>query len=241
MAETKRKAGRPKREQSESTVDVKVENNSNDELIKQLMKQVANLTKQVEDAKKQADSANNEKSDLQQLVDALQANQRPIDKLPTKVKVISLLENQLNLSTQPSGQGKVYSFAKLGDAKIIRMQDLEEILSIAQYRDQAEKGYYYICNADVIEEFGLTEEYEYIFNDKVLADVETLKSDNAVDIFVGLNKTVQDSLARKMAENIANGARLDRNKLEDIRLATDIDIEKMANDFKEFKEKNKGE
>lgn len=241
MAETKRKAGRPKKEQSEPTVDVKVENNSNDELIKQLMEQVANLTKQVEDAKKQADSANNEKSDLQQLVDALQANQRPIDKLPTKVKVISLLENQLNLSTQPSGQGKVYSFAKLGDAKIIRMQDLEEILSIAQYRDQAEKGYYYICNADVIEEFGLTEEYEHIFNDKVLADVETLKSDNAVDIFVGLNKTVQDSLARKMAENIANGARLDRNKLEDIRLATDIDIEKMANDFKEFKEKNKGE
>jgi hypothetical protein len=44
-----------------------------------------------------------------------------------------------------------------------------------------------------------------------------------------------------MAENIANGARLDRNKLEDIRLATDIDIEKMANDFKELKEKNKGE
>lgn len=241
MAETKRKAGRPKKEQSEPTVDVKVENNSNDELIKQLMEQVANLTKQVEDAKKQADSANNEKSDLQQLVDALQSNQRPIDKLPTKVKVISLLENQLNLSTQPSGQGKVYSFTKLGDAKVIRMQDLEEILSIAQYRDQAEKGYYYICNADVIEEFGLTEEYEHIFNDKVLADVETLKSDNAVDIFVGLNKTVQDSLARKMAENIVNGARLDRNKLEDIRLATDIDIEKMANDFKEFKEKNKGE
>jgi len=241
MAETKRKAGRPKKEQSEPTVDVKVENNSNDELIKQLMEQVANLTKQVEDAKKQADNANSEKSDLQQLVDALQANQKPIDKLPTKVKVISLLENQLNLSTQPNGQGKVYTFAKLGDSKIIRMQDLEEILSIVQYREQAEKGYYYICNADVVEEFGLTEEYEHIFNDKVLADVENLVGDNCVDIFVGLNESVQQSLARKMAENIANGARLDRNKLEDIRLATDIDIEKMASDFKEFKEKNKGE
>ena len=40
-----------------------------------------------------------------------------------------------------------------------------------------------------------------------------------------------------MAESIADGARLDRNKLEDIRLATDVDIEKMANDLKEFKEK----
>lgn len=241
MAETKRKAGRPKKEQSDTTAETKVSVDNNEDLIKQLMEQVANLTKQVEDAKKQADSANNEKSDLQQLVDALQANQRPIDKLPTKVKVISLLENQLNLSTQPNGQGKVYTFAKLGDAKIIRMQDLEEILSIAQYRDQAEKGYYYICNADVIEEFGLTEEYEHIFNDKVLADIENLVGDNCVDIFIGLNESVQQSLARKMAENIANGARLDRNKLEDIRLATDIDIEKMASDFKEFKEKNKGE
>ena len=241
MAETKKKAGRPKKAQSVPTVETKTVDNSNDELIKQLMEQVANLTKQVEDAKKQADSANSEKSDLQQLVDVLQANKSNLDKLPTKVKVISLLENQLNLSTQPNGQGKIYAFSKLGDSKIIRMQDLEEILSIVQYREQAEKGYYYICNADVVEEFGLTEDYEHIFNDKILADVETLKSDNAVDIFVGLNESVQQSLARKMAENIANGVRLDRNKLEDIRLATDIDIEKMANDFKEFKEKNKGE
>lgn len=236
MAE-KKSAGRPKKStvetvEKETVVEGK---NTNEELIKQLMEQVASLTKQVEDAK-------NEKTDLQQLVDVLKNNQGSnLDKLPTKVKVISLLENQLNLSTQPNGTGKIYTFSKLGDSKIIRMQDLEEILSIVQYREQAEKGYYYICNADVVEEFGLTEEYEKIMNDKVLAEVETLKSDNAVDIFVGLNKTVQGSLARKMAENIASGARLDRNKLEDIRLATDIDIEKMANDFKELKEKNKGE
>lgn len=236
MAE-KKSAGRPKKS-TVATVEketVVEEKNTNEELIKQLMEQVASLTKQVEDAK-------NEKTDLQQLVDVLKNNQGSnLDKLPTKVKVISLLENQLNLSTQPNGTGKIYTFSKLGDSKIIRMQDLEEILSIVQYREQAEKGYYYICNADVVEEFGLTEEYEKIMNDKVLAEVETLKSDNAVDIFVGLNKTVQGSLARKMAENIASGARLDRNKLEDIRLATDIDIEKMANDFKELKEKNKGE
>ena len=232
MAE-KKTAGRPKK--SITTVEkeniVVEEKNTNEELIKQLMEQVASLTKQVEDAK-------NEKTDLQQLVDVLKSNQGSnLDKLPTKVKVISLLENQLNLSTQPNGTGKIYTFSKLGDSKIIRMQDLEEILSIVQYREQAEKGYYYICNADVVEEFGLTEEYEKIMNDKVLAEVETLKSDNAVDIFVGLNKTVQGSLARKMAENIASGARLDRNKLEDIRLATDIDIEKMADEFKELKEK----
>ena len=236
MAE-KKSAGRPKKSTT-TTVEketVVEEKNTNEELIKQLMEQVASLTKQVEDAK-------NEKTDLQQLVDVLKNGQGSnLDKLPTKVKVISLLENQLNLSTQPNGTGKIYTFSKLGDSKIIRMQDLEEILSIVQYREQAERGYYYICNADVVEEFGLTEEYEKIMNDKVLAEVETLKSDNSVDIFVGLNKTVQGSLARKMAENIANGVRLDRNKLEDIRLATDIDIEKMANDFKELKEKNKGE
>lgn len=233
MAE-KKKAGRPKKSvetvvEKETTV-VEEKKDNNEELIKQLMDQVASLTKQVESAK-------NEKSDLQQLVDVLKSNQSPRDNLPTKVKVISLLENQLNLSTQPNGSGKIYTFSKLGDAKVLRMQDLEDILSIVQYREQAEKGYFYICNADVVEEFGLTEEYENIVNDKILADVETLKSDNAVDIFVGLSKTVQNSLARKMAESIADGVRLDRNKLEDIRLATDVDIEKMANEFKELKEK----
>ena len=233
MAEQKKKAGRPKGSTNKATTETKKvveKKDNNEELIKQLMEQVASLTKQVEDAK-------NEKTDLQQLVSVLQSNGGQNNNLPKKVKVISLLENKLNLSTQPNGAGKVYTFAKLGDSKVIRMQDLEEILSIVQYREQAEKGYFYICNADIIEEFGLTEEYEHIVNDKVLSDVETLKSDNAVDIFVGLNKTVQGSLARKMAENIANGERLDRNKLEDIRLATDIDIEKMANNFKEFNEK----
>ena len=233
MAE-KKKAGRPKKSvetvvEKETTV-VEEKKDNNEELIKQLMEQVASLTKQVESAK-------NEKSDLQQLVDVLKSNQSAKENLPTKVKVISLLENQLNLSTQPNGSGKIYTFSKLGDSKVIRMQDLEDILSIVQYREQAEKGYFYICNADVVEEFGLTEEYENIVNDKILADVETLKSDNAVDVFIGLSKTVQNSLARKMAESIADGARLDRNKLEDIRLATDVDIEKMANEFKELKEK----
>ena len=232
MAE-KKKAGRPKGSTNKKVTEKNNinENNKNEELIKQLMEQVANLTKQVEESK-------NEKNTLQQLVNTLQnAPTKKENELPSKVKVISLLENQLNLSTLPSGSGKVYTFNKLGDSKIIRLQDMEDILSIVQYREQAEKGYYYICDANIVEEFGLTEAYEHICTDKMIKEIETLSSDNSVDLFLGLNSTVKNSVAKKMAEDIANGVRLDRNKIEDIRVATNIDIEKMAMEFKEIKEK----
>jgi len=47
-------------------------------------------------------------------------------------------------------------------------------------------------------------------------------------MFVNLSKEMRQSLASKMAENMNNGIKLDRNRLSDINARCGIDIEEMA-------------
>jgi uncharacterized protein (UPF0262 family) len=224
-------AGRPKKAETTAKTENKTDDQS--ELIKSLMEQVASLTETV---KKQE----TEKTDMKALIDALKSNSgEPVKKkdIPNKVKVISLVPNQYNLSTQEDGTGKVFSFPKFGHTITMRTSDLEDVLSIEKYRTQAEKGYIYICDADVVEEVGLTEEYKDILDDKAMSHVLNLVDDNAVDMFCALDSDMKESIAIHIAENLANNKPVDRNRLFNIKLKTNIDIEKMAEDLKSARDK----
>lgn len=196
--------------------------------IKTLMEQVAALTETV---KKQE----SEKSDMKDLIEALKSGvttEKPKKDIPNKVKVVSLVPNQYNLSTQDNGQGKTFSFPKFGHIITMRTSELEDVLSIEKYRNQAEKGFIYICNADVVEELGLTEEYKTLLDEKAMSHVLKLSDDSAVDMFCTLDPEMQDSIATKIAETVADNKPVDRNRLFEIKRRTDIDIEKMAEDLK---------
>lgn len=213
-------AGRPKKSTTKATTEIEEvvvetkekeekENNS-DAIIAELMRQVQSLTEKL-----------NEKE---------QSKVETVSKtLPTKVKVISLIPNQYNLSTMEGGSGKVFSFPKMGSTVIMRTSELEDVLSVSKYREQAENGYFYICDSDVVEELGL--DYSNICDDKMMKDIISLKDDNSVNLFCGLSNEVKQSVATKMAEDLADGKRLDRNRLHDIKKLTDIDIEKKSEEL----------
>ncbi len=56
-------------------------------------------------------------------------------------------------------------------------------------------------------------------------------------MFVGLSKGLQDSISTKIAEDMAKGIDYDRNRLADIQMRTEIDIQDMAKTVKELNEK----
>lgn len=214
-------AGRPKKSTTKATAteveEVVVETketkeNNSDAIIAELMRQVQSLTEKL-----------NEKEKEQSKVETVSKT------LPTKVKVISLIPNQYNLSTMEGGSGKVFSFPKMGSTVIMRTSELEDVLSVSKYREQAENGYFYICDSDVVEELGL--DYSNICDDKMMKDIISLKDDNSVNLFCGLSNEVKQSVATKMAEDLADGKRLDRNRLHDIKKLTDIDIEKKSEEL----------
>ena len=221
--------GRKPKSKVEETV---IEQNDMAQMIAQMQEQILALQNQLAESTEKAEKTDKEKSDLQQLVEALKSNENTETKnLPKKVKVISLVPNIYNLTTQENGKGKAFTFKEFGQMITMKTSELEEILSIQSYRNQAEQGYFYILDKDIVEDQDLTEAYEHISNKEAIEHVMNLDSDECVDIFCGLNKDMQESLAAQIAENMANGVRLDRNRIADISMRPDIDIEKIAEQF----------
>lgn len=147
-----------------------------------------------------------------------------------KVKVMSLLPYQLNLTTEPMGGGKIYTFRKYGEAQKIRFSDLEDI--VHNHRKNMEDGVFYICDRDAIEALELTDEYESLF-DKIGVDkIVELADETSVEMFLTLSDFMRDAVARQIAEKINNGANYNLNYLNTIQMRSDIDIMKIAQELK---------
>lgn len=199
-----------------------------------MQKQIEELQKQLLESQKKVDKADEEKSVLEKLVESLQdSKQDGAEKaLPKKVKVMSLTPNKYNLTTEADGQGKQFTFEKIGDVITMRTSELEEILSIRKFREQAEEGYFYILDEAIVEDQDLTDAYKTIADKEGLLKVMSLEDDESVDVFCNLPTDLRESVATKMAEDILDGKRIDRNRIADISRRTDIDIEKIAETLK---------
>ncbi len=125
------------------------------------------------------------------------------DNLPNKVKVVNLLSQTLNLSTEPMGGGKVFTFEGFGDMVTMKTSHLEDILSIPVYRKEAEQMFFYICSPEIVEDQDLTDSYENGITEETVRFITSLQDDKCVDMFVGLSKGLQDSISTKIAEDMA--------------------------------------
>ena len=67
------------------------------------------------------------------------------------------MRNPLNISTEPNGGGRTYSFKNYGDSRLIKFDDLSDI--VASYPYTMEHGLAYICDKETVKELGLEEEY----------------------------------------------------------------------------------
>lgn len=157
------------------------------------------------------------------------------ENLPKRVKVVNLLSNRLNLVTS---FGKIYNFIKFGDMVTMKTSDLEDILSNQKFRQQAEDGFYYICDEAIVEDNDLTDVYERINDKQAIEYIMTLKDDSCVDMFVSLSDAMKESVSSAMADKLASGVFLDKNRLSTIQIKTNIDIEAMADLIREVNIRN---
>ena len=138
MAENKARRGRPPKSATTSKIveENKTENNSQDELIKQLMAQIEEQNKKMAEMHSQINK--------QPQTTIIQQDNRLNSK---KVKVVNLMHNTLNVSTEPKGMGRVYTFKEYGDVRFIKYDDLVDIVSA--YPKTMESGLAYICDKEV--------------------------------------------------------------------------------------------
>ena len=108
---------------------------------------------------------------------------------------------------------------------------------MSAYPKTMEGGLAYICDKEVVESLGLTEDYQKLFDKETMDKVIKLKEESDLELFLGMDSKLQESTARKIAERINANEKVDYNYIKTIKERTDIDIEAIANDLKDFNKK----
>ena len=225
MAETKRRGRPPKSETTPKKVEEKKTDDSQEELIKKLMAQLEEQNAKMAEMQKQIDNKS------QTVV--VNADNNAIR--GKKIKVVNLMQNPLNLSTEPNGMGRIFTFNKYGDSKLIKFDDLADI--VASYPYTMEHGLAYICDKEVVEELGLADDYAKLFDKERMDKVVKLREESDLDLFLGMDINLQESTARRIAELINANERMDYNYLRTIKEKTGIDIEAIAKELRELQRK----
>ena len=222
MAEEVKKRGR-KPKATNIVTEPQTNNDNRDDIINQLMAQIAEQNAKMAELQSQI---NNQPTTIIQQANSFNSK---------KIKVVNLMCNPLNISTEPNGRGRVYAFKEYGDTKLIKYDDLVEI--VASYPNTMEKGYAYICDKDAVESLGLTEEYKSLFDKDTMDKIIWLRSETDLELFLGMDDYLQESVAIKIAELLNANERIDYNYLRIIKDKTGLDIEKIANDLKDMTKK----
>lgn len=143
-----------------------------------------------------------------------------------KVKVINLTHCPVSVSTEGDGQGIVKTFNKYGDVLTIKFDVLSDM--VANYQNTFSRGYLRILDKDVVDELGLTDEYEELYTKEMIDEIINLQTDGAVDLFINMDDTLRETTARTIALNLKNGQIYDFNRLHRIEKETGINIEKLS-------------
>lgn len=226
MAETKRR-GRPKKVETPVEIEENKIDNSQDELIKKLMAQLEEQNAKMAEMQKQIENSNKPQTVV--------VNNENTNMRSKKVKVVNLMQNTLNISTEPNGGGRVFTFNKYGDSRVIKFDDLADI--VAAYPYTMEHGLAYICDKEVVEELGLSDEYAKLFDKERMDKVVWLREESDLDLFLGMDINLQESAAKRIAELINANERMDYNYLRTIKEKTGIDIEEIARELKDLQRK----
>jgi len=139
----------------------------------------------------------------------------------TYVKVMSLVNNPLNLGTRPHGKGKMFRFENFGDIKSLFYSELLEV--IENHPNFFQAGYFFILDNRVIEENNWHETYAKILSKEQMESIYS-NSDGAISLFKTSNAKQQSVIVDYFIDRIIMGKPVDRNLIADISEISGVDI-----------------
>lgn len=220
MAETtttKKKAGR----QPKSATENKTETKNVDATAKALedaMALIAQMKTEIEELK------NSKPTEVQPTIIAGQPNR--------KVKCVSLCYYPINVSTMPDMNGKIFKFKRFG--QVIQMKYDEVLDVISNYPKTIESGMIYICDRDIVEENGLEEAYEHIYDKDTVDRITKLTEEGDAYMILSMSDEMKRNVLSKTVELYANGQRMSGEAIETLREAG-IDIVSESKNFVKVK------
>jgi hypothetical protein len=150
-----------------------------------------------------------------------------------RIKIISLFDGILVLTTGQYGQGKPYTFNKYGETKNIIYSDLSEIL---HYQNRfAEMGLFYICDDNVISNHGLYDSYQKLLSKEIIDNLLDYNRQEMNELFKNSTDMQKEQIASIIARKIANEEDVDLNKVDVLSKLYGHNITNMAENYKQIK------
>lgn len=128
------------------------------------------------------------------------------------VKVICMVDNELNLSTELKGRGNLFTFDGFGDVIKILYSDLYNI--VRNHKRFAKEGKFLILNKRVVRKLGLDSAYESILDKDKIEKILSGNQSDAVNLFKTANKGQQETICQMIIKNGINGKKYDLNLLD---------------------------
>lgn len=196
-----RKKAEPKVEKLDDNNELEQVKKEKDELAKMLKKMQA----QMESLQSQFNAQNSDNNNIV----VTQS-----DNITRTVKVISLVPNTYNLTTQPNGRGKLYTFNKFGDSLNIRFTDMQDILNI--YGQQFESGMAILTNKKDYDDLAIGYLWDSVISKDKLDRLLELKDEESIDAILNMDKDTQERIARIIAQKIFDGVNYNYNVIRDL-------------------------
>lgn len=196
-----RKKAEPKVEKLDDNNELEQVKREKDELAKMLKKMQA----QMESLQNQFNAQNSDNNNIV----VTQS-----DNITRTVKVISLVPNTYNLTTQPNGRGKLYTFNKFGDSLNIRFTDMQDILNI--YGQQFESGMAILTNKKDYDDLAIGYLWDSVISKDKLDRLLELKDEESIDAILNMDKDTQERIARIIAQKIFDGVNYNYNVIRDL-------------------------
>ena len=194
-----------------------------------LQKQFAELSKKLEEL--------SSSKPAEKISDKFFDAEEDIEISPDKyIKVMSLISERLNLSTEPKGKGRNFSFTHYGEVKRILYADLLRILE--NNRGFLDSLYFIIMDSSVLRKHDLISTYEKALNkEKIdLFFAPNANQTDAVNLFKATSPKQQESIVNLILDRMREGHQMDFNflrRLSDVigySISEKYDAAKEAND-----------
>ena len=149
------------------------------------------------------------------------------------VRVTSLVNGKLNLSTGGNGRGTVFSFMSFGQTKNINYGNLEEIVN--NNRRMAENGLFYIQNQKAVRDLMLEENYENVLTEDAIKAIVKGKGSDIAEMFELSNKKQREQIVKLIIKESLSGGTIDLNEINKISAIYEKDILSMISEAKSNK------
>ena len=145
------------------------------------------------------------------------------------IRLQSLTKGELCLNVNGS---VAINFDKYGDIKPVLYSELMNIVN--NNRRFAEEGAFYIMDDASVKYLGLSRYYDNILSYDEIESLESYSDDELRTIITKISDFQKDVVSLVFANRIYNDEQVDRNKVEVISKACEIDIAKRAREMKQI-------